>query len=232
MPVGGKGIEVIALEIHHGTEHVHDALAQPSLCILVYGGQCSPSLGRVSGYILIFPHRRTAHAYPWLDGLYSLVGFLGYGGNVLASPFALGHPLPVFSVGGSIGERLGVLGIADIIKMDAIHVIVFCYLLTDVGNVMGHFGQTGIEVVGVGMLLEPRGMGVCQALATDALGLCHFEAGYGDHPCMQLHASPVSFGDGKGQWVISWTAVVLACECHVPGFYLTGIDDTSSHARL
>ena len=97
---------------------------------------------------------------------------------------------------------------------------------------MGHSGQSGIEVVGVGMLLEPRGMGVCQALATDALGLCHFEAGYGDHPCMQLHASPVSFGDGKGQWVISWTAVVLACECHVPGFYLTGIDDTSTHARL
>jgi hypothetical protein len=37
LPVDGEGIEIIALEIHHGEEGVHQSVAQPALCILADG---------------------------------------------------------------------------------------------------------------------------------------------------------------------------------------------------
>ena len=35
-PVDGEGEEIVGTEIHHGEERVHDAFAQPTLCVLAH----------------------------------------------------------------------------------------------------------------------------------------------------------------------------------------------------
>lgn len=54
LPVYGKRVEVVVLEIHHGEEFIHQSVAQPVLGILQHFGACIPAMTPVSCQIISF----------------------------------------------------------------------------------------------------------------------------------------------------------------------------------
>ena len=49
LPVDGKWIEMLAVEIHHGEENVQDAFTQPRLCVLMNGITRIPAVTALLG---------------------------------------------------------------------------------------------------------------------------------------------------------------------------------------
>ncbi len=56
LPVEGKGIEMIATEIKHAIYLVLDALAQPTLHVLIDGVEGIPATGGVAGSVSVFSY--------------------------------------------------------------------------------------------------------------------------------------------------------------------------------
>ena len=63
-------------------------------------------------------------------------------------------------------------------------------------------------------------------------GIAHIAQRDSDKPCMQLHATLVTFLNGKGQGVITGSYAMLSCKDWGKGFYLRGIDDIATYACL
>ena len=57
LPVGHEGIELVALEVHHREELVHQSFAQPALGILTDGGIGVPAIAAVTAQVVEFAYR-------------------------------------------------------------------------------------------------------------------------------------------------------------------------------
>ena len=53
LPVDGKGVEVVVLEVHHRVELVHESFAHPCLGVLAYGRTCIPSPRLVACQVVV-----------------------------------------------------------------------------------------------------------------------------------------------------------------------------------
>ena len=132
LPVGSEGIEVVAVEVHHREEDVVDAGAQPPYSILVHGIAGVPTARAVARQVGIFAHRRAADLDPRLGGVRLVVDTPYYARDVVASPLCLRlSAYGITLIGLGVGKRRCVLGITDVIEMDAIDIIVLHYLLAD-----------------------------------------------------------------------------------------------------
>ena len=145
---------MIALEVHHGEEHVHNAQLEPTLCILENGGVGRPSSSRVAGHIIVFAYRRAADAHPGfklLDGVINLLDNCSY---VLASPVGFAHPIAIYLIGIAVRKRAGILRITYIIEVDAVHIVVLNNLVAKTFQIVCCARQSWVEIVRVAMLLE------------------------------------------------------------------------------
>ena len=124
LPVCRKGEEVIVLKIHHGTEHIHYALLQPGLRLLVNRAPCRPSTGRIAAHIGMLAHGATAQTHPRLHLLYFIVYGADHLGHVSSSPIGLVLFLAIFAISGAVGKTFCLLGITDIIQMDAVDIVI------------------------------------------------------------------------------------------------------------
>ena len=57
LPIDDEGIEVIALEVHHGEEGIHQTIAQPTLCVLTDGGVGIPAETLVTAQVVVLADR-------------------------------------------------------------------------------------------------------------------------------------------------------------------------------
>ena len=94
-PVGGKGIEIAVLEIHHRADHVDYPLVNPSPDILPHSVKRLPSAAVGTPGRAVFAYRGTADCHPRLDLPHSIMHRADYGGDVPAAcrcPLRRIHP--------------------------------------------------------------------------------------------------------------------------------------------
>ena len=153
LPIKSERIKVIVLEIHHGEECIVNAFFQPALCILVYRFVSVPTQGRISVGVLEFPNGRTADLYP----RFALLGFLiqssGDGGDVVSSPLLQILAFSVFAESILVRETIGILRIADVVKMNAVYVVTVHYFCYDTCQIISGSWVTWIQIPGTLVLL-------------------------------------------------------------------------------
>ena len=69
-PVDGEGIELVASEIHHWEQSVHQSLSQPALRVLAHRGEGVPSMAVEAWQVIVLAHGRAAHLYPRLQNFH------------------------------------------------------------------------------------------------------------------------------------------------------------------
>lgn len=232
LPVDGKWIEMLAVEIHHGEENVHDAFTQPRLCVLMNGITRIPAVTALLGKVGVFAYRRAAELDPGTYFLDGLVYFPDDAGYVCASPFVLVLSFPVFPERAGVIEGNALFRIADIIEVDAVNRIVADDFLTDAGNVVACFRHSGVHHPLVTATLAHFRMSAGQSLLAQCAGGPGFAYGECDDPCVQFHSSFVAFLNGKFQWVVEGGLSGCTGENFVPWLNGRGVGCCGADACL
>ena len=159
---------------------------------------------------------RATHLHPGLQPLHLVVNVTHDGCDVLA-PTACGDP------------HLPRLRVAYVIEVYAVDVIVARDLLADVGQVGGGAWVLGVHVaVGANLLDEARVFRV-QLPASQLVPFAH---GQRHHPCVQLHATAVTFAYGKFQGVVAGTCAREPTQATIPRLVGRWVDDGSADTCL
>ena len=194
---------VLALEIHHRIQLVHQSVAQPPLSVLCHLSAGIPSVRRVAAEVVVLADGRTTHLHPWLVSLHPTTDGTHDAGDVLG-PF----------------RTLPRLGIADVVQVDAVDVVAVCNLLADVRQIVRRARQFGVHISLVADFHHQRRVALLQLLTT-VVG--PFPYRYRHHPCMQFHAAAVTFVDGELQGVVARRPSRFATHAAVPRFQLRRI---------
>ena len=187
-PVDGEGEELVASEVHHREELVHESVFQPSLGVLRHLGIGIPSMAPVSAQVVELAYRRATHLYPWLFLFHRLMDFLHNAGNVTACLVFAYSELPG-------------LGIAYVVEVDAVHIVSLYDFATHFSQVAARLCRFRVHVSILVYSLDESWKSLSQLSASVRVPFSH---GYGHYPCMHLHAPFVAFVDGKLQGVIAW----------------------------
>ena len=216
LPVDGEGIEVVAAEVEHREELVHDALAQPALGVLAHGVVGVPATAVVAAQIVKLAQGRATHLHPGLLLFHRRVDAAHYLRDVVAA-LALAHRL------------LPVLWIADVVEVDTVHIVAAHYLAAYLGDVVARAGFLGVHESLVAYLAHQGGVALVELGAAGGLPLAHRN---GHYPGVQLHAAAVALLDGKLQRVVAGVLAGLAGQAGVPGLIVGGIEGGGTDARL
>ena len=123
--------------------------------------------------------------------------------DVPAAPIIEPLAATVATVGFVVGEGGGILGVTDVVELDAVDVIVADYLVDEREEIVGRAGLSGVEVPAAAMLeAELR---VATHHGRSAL-LAHHPLrsdGEGDEEGMTLHAPLVTLLDDEGQRIVA-----------------------------
>ena len=219
LPVDGEGVEVVALEVHHGVELVHQSLAQPRLCVLGHGGAGIPATGAVARQVVVLTYWRARQLHPRLLLLYGLVNLAHDGGDVAAP---LGRLLTVARPG-------PLLGVAYVVQVYAVDVVVVHNLAAYLGQVVARGALLGVHVAVLANVAQQLGVALAQLLTAYFVPLAN---GDGHHPGVTLHAQAVALRDGPLQRVVARVAARLARRRALPRLVGRVVERGGSHARL
>ena len=216
LPVDGEREESVVLEIHHGEQHVHQSLLQPSLRVLADTAVRVPAMAPVSGQVVGLADGRAAHLDPWLSGFHLVVDGLHYLRDVSAALLEWHLDVPS-------------LGVSYVVEVNAVDVVTLRDLLTELRQIVARLLPFGIHVA-----LGPDSDGQLrlsrtQLPATVGVPLAHR---HGDDPGMKLHAASVALLDGEGQGVVARGTAWSSAETAVPRLVAGRIDDGAPDAGL
>ncbi len=187
LPVDGEGVELLATEIHHREELVHESALEPSLCVLAHLGVGVPAMAPVASEVVVLAYGRTTHFHPWLLLFHGVVYLLYDAGDVSATLVAAHSDVPG-------------LWVSDVVEMDAVYVVSAGYLPADVGEIGAGAAVLGVHVSIGAYLLDESRHALAERLASQGVPFAH---GDGDHPGVKFHAPLVAFFDGKLQGIVA-----------------------------
>ena len=215
-PIDGKRIEVVALEIHHGEEGVHQAIVQPALRILAHGGVGIPARTLVAGEVVELADGRAGEHDPGFDGFDRAVDLSYDIGDILTTLFAAHLEFPC-------------LWIADIIEMNTVYIVTTGDIGTETGQIIARLRTLGVHITLVAYLLYQVRETLAYLLATIGVPLAH---GNGDYPRVALHAALMALVDAELQRIVAGRLPRGSCKTDVPRLIGTGENSRGSYARL
>ena len=231
-PVGGKGIVVHAVEVHHREEHVHPSLAEPSLRVLRHRIAGIPAKRGVAREVGVFAHGRATHFHPRPHGFHGIVHGLDAAVYVGSAPGLFVTAVAIKAVGAVVVEGYARLGVTNVVEVNAVHVVGADNFATDVRQIVRGAGHTGVHHPGIAALLAEFGMHAWQCRRAQLLRRSHLANGKCHHPGMAFHAAAVTFVDGETQRVVVRPASRGAREGSVPGLDGRGIGCGRAHPGL
>lgn len=216
LPVDCKRIEVVALEIHHGEEGIHESAAQPSLGILTHGGVGIPTRTAITAQIVELTDGRAREHDPGLDGFHGPVDLADDIGDILSALIATHLQFPR-------------LRVADIVEMDAIHIVAACYFGAEARQIVARLRHLGIHIALVANLTDEVGKALADLLAAIGVPLAN---GDGDNPGMALHTALVALVDAELQGIVARRLSRCACDTNIPRLIGTGENGRSPDSGL
>ena len=165
---------------------------------------------------------RARHLHPWFNTLHLVMNGTHDGCDIASTI--------IWCVTITIGRACPSVRIADVIKVDTIDIILSYNLSTDRGKIRcnSRIGRVEIrtrwEVSNSETLLHQR--------STTQRTLCtHWN---GRYPCVNFHATFVTFLYGKAKWVVAITRcpTLNACDTLVPWLNIRWINRCCTHTRL
>ena len=215
-PIDGKGIEVVALEVHHREEGVHQSIAQPALRILAHGGVGIPTRTLIAREVVELADGRAGEHHPGFDGFNGAVDLSHDIGDILAALIATHLEFPR-------------LWIADIVEMNAIDIVTAGNFGTETGQIIARLRTLRVHITFVAYLLNQVGESLADLFTTIGVPLAHRD---GDNPRMALHAALVALVDTELQRVVARRLARGSRDTDIPWFFSMGEDDGGSDTRL
>ena len=188
-PVDSKRKELFVAKVHHRIKFIHQTRLEPTLRILTDFGIGIPAMTPITTKVIKLTDRRTTHLHPRLLALHTTVYRLNDTGNKL-SPLLTTH-LDIPS-----------LRIADIIEMDAIHIIITGYFATNLRKIVRRSIIFRIHIsIRSDFPDQPR-KPTAKRLTPQGIPLTHRNSNY---PCMTFHTPFVTLLYRKLQRIITRT---------------------------
>ena len=149
-----------------------------------------------------------------------------------SAPGGLLLSLSVLPKGGCVVEPDFFFGVTNVVEVNAVDVVVACYLFTDGGQIVsrGRFARVKHPIVlsldaEFGQALLHGFSSQCFCFGKVVTGECHY-------PGMEFQVALVAFINGKLQGVIARVSVKVSGQAVVPGFQSRGINHGGTYARL
>ena len=234
LPVGGKGVEVVAVEIHHREQPVHKSFSEPPLRFLPHR-HCAPPHRAVSTQVGVLADGGATHFYPRAHGLHLCRNLAHAARHVVAPPLRLLRRRKAFAVflkGGVVVEGDALFGITDIVEVNAVYVVLPRHFRANVGEIVVRARHSGVHHPLVAAALAERGPAFWQGAVAQCLDGIGFPDGETHYPSVALHAPAVAFRDGKSQGVVKRGASRHACEHAVPRLDVGGVRRGAAQACL
>ena len=216
LPVDGKGIEVVALEVHHGEQRVHQPVFEPSLSVLTNLRIGVPSSAAVARQVIELANRRTTIHHPGFHALHGITDRAYNVGNVTSSLVVGNGNLPR-------------LRIADIVQVNTVNIVFLCYLSADTCQILSRFRTLGVHESLVADLADGVGHLLSQHLGGRAVPLAYWQR---HHPGVTLHAALVTLVDAELQRVVARRFARLARQVLTPRLYVAGVYHAGTHSRV
>ena len=210
LPVEGKGIKVIAPEIHHRIDLVLNAFSEPALHVLVNGMIGVPTAGGIAACIPVFTHGAGADFYPRLQLFYFPIDISENFRQIIPPPlFQAPSPAPLVVVI-AVGESAGMFGIAQKVEVHTIYVVACHHLTHQAHQIFFGFRVSSVEIP----LPSVRHTNVAVRLGDGAcpqvIHMFAVSQRQRHHPGMTLHTALVALFDGESQRVIAWVTVLFS----------------------
>ena len=215
-PVDGERIKVVALEVHHREEGIHESVAQPALGILTHGGVGIPARALVAGEVVELADGRAGEHHPGFDAFHGTVDLTDDVGDIAATLIATDLQFPR-------------LWVADIVEVDTIDIIAACDLGTETGQIIARLRHLRVHIPLVANLTDEIRILLTDELTAIGVPLAHRD---GDNPGMALHAPLVALVDAELQGIVTGRLTRVACEADIPRFIGIGEDDRSPDTSL
>ena len=215
-PIDGKGIKVVALEIHHREEGVHQAIAQPTLRILAHRGVGIPTRTLITGEVVELTDGRAGKHDPGFDGFDGAVDLSHDVGDILAALIATHLEFPR-------------LRIADIVEMDAVDIVTASNFGTETGQIIACLRTLWVHIPLIAYLLNQVGESLTDLFTAIGIPFAH---GDGDNPRMALHTALVTLVDTELQRVVARRLSGSSSDTDIPWFLSMREDDRGSDTRL
>ena len=217
LPVEGKGIEMIATEIEHRINLVLDALAQPTLHVLIDGVEGIPATGGVAGSVFVFSYRAGADLYPGFHGFYTFIYIAYYFRQVVSAPLGKAASFAVFAVVVAVGKTGGVFRIAQVVEVYPVYIVAFHHFANKAHQVFFGLWMSGIQEVFAFVGYADGAFLFGDGLFTEGGYMLAVAQRDGHHPGMALHTALVAFGYGKSQRIVAGVAAHLSGQYGVVG---------------
>jgi len=97
LPIEGKRIKIISLEIHHRINLIHNTFSHPSLRILVNGKESIPTTRRITRSIPVFANGAGTYFYPRFYCFYTFIYITYNLGNIIPAPLVERTSFAIFA---------------------------------------------------------------------------------------------------------------------------------------
>ena len=215
-PIDRKRIEVVALEVHHREEGVHQAVAQPALRILAHGGVGIPARTLIAREVVELTDGRAGEHDPRFDGLHRAVDLTDNVGDILTALITAYLEFPR-------------LGIADIVEMDAVDIVTAGDFGTETGQIIARLRALRVHIALVANLLDQVGEALANLLTAVGVPLAHRD---GNNPRMALHTALVTLVDTELQRVVAGRLTRRTRDTDIPRLFGMGKNDGGPDASL
>ena len=121
------------------------------------------------------------------------------------------------------------LRVADIVEVDAIHIVAACYFGAEARQVVARLRHLGIHIALVANLTDEVGKALADLLTAIGVPLAN---GDGDNPGMTLHAALVALVDAELQGIVAGRLSGCACDTNIPRLIGTGENGRSPDSGL
>ena len=194
------------------------AFAQPALHVLVDGVESVPAARRITGGIAVLAHGAGADFHPGLQRLDALIEITDYFGDIVPPPLREVASVSVFLIGIAVGEAQGMLGVAQVIEMYAIHIVTFHDFTDEAHQVFFGLRVSGIEKVFAFVRYADSRFAFGDRLLAESGDMLAVAQRNGYHPGMAFHTAFMAFGYGEGKRVVTGVAADFPCQNGVIGF--------------
>lgn len=180
-----------------------DAFFQPLLGVLIHLFIGVPAVRRIAFRIAVFADGRAAYLYPRFHRLNFGIYPAHDACDVVPPPLCQALPFPILAVCALVGEAFPLLGVPDVIEMDAVHIVSGYDFAHDVCQIFIRSGIARVQVPASLELPAERGVFAGQGVFPKHPYLAGVPDGDSHEPGMQFHAPPVAFFYGEFQWVVA-----------------------------
>ena len=208
---------MIATEIEHRINLVLDALAQPTLHVLIDGVEGIPATGGVAGSVFVFSYRAGADLYPGFHGFYTFIYIAYYFRQVVSAPLGKAASFAVFAVVVAVGKTGGVFRIAQVVEVYPVYIVAFHHFADKAHQVLFGLRMSGIQEVFAFVGYADGAFLFGDGLFTEGGYMLAVAQRDGHHPGMALHTALVAFGYGKSQRIVAGVAAHLSGQYEVVG---------------